>query len=112
MNEKHFTVKQGVTFSVTVELTNVLNDTPYNLTNFSARGQVRKRPWTSTTLATIDCDLDSLNSTINITLTSAQTATFPMGRVAYDVEIYDTSSPEVVYTVLEGWFEVRPAVTR
>ncbi len=51
------------------------------------------------------------NSTVQISLTSAETAAIASGKYVYDVENYDSDTPPVVTRVLEGSLIVKPEVT-
>ena len=82
----------------------------YDLTGYSARGQVRKTYASATSYdlhATIN---NPTNGLINISLSSTQTAAMRPGRYVYDVEIVDAQN--VVTRVVEGQLEITPRVTR
>ena len=82
----------------------------YDLTGYSARGQVRKT-YTSSTSYDLHATINNpANGLINISLSSTQTAAMRPGRYVYDVEIVDAQS--VITRVVEGQLEITPRVTR
>lgn len=99
-------IDQGSDFSSTTTLTQA------SLTGYSARGQIRKTYASSTVTATFVASLDTSTKIITFSLPAATTATLSSGRYVYDIEIFNTDSPEKVTRVLEGQVEVTPGVTR
>lgn len=104
-------IDQGATFSsvVTVEGANGLL---FDLTGYTARGQIRKS-YASTTSTAFTCSIPSpaTNGTILISLTAAQTGALKAGRYLYDIEVVKTATGEVT-RVVEGQVEINPRVTR
>jgi hypothetical protein len=83
----------------------------FDLTGYSARGQVRKTYASNTAYSFYTMvPVPSSNGLINISLSSTQTAAMRPGRYVYDVEIVDAQN--VVTRVVEGQVEVTPRVTR
>lgn len=105
-------IPQGATWSSTVTL-KTPNGSPFDLTNYSVRGQLR-RQHASTTGISFTCTVtDAANGMFTMALTSVESAALRSPHTyVYDVEIYDGSSPPVVYRVLEGKAIIRPEVTR
>lgn len=82
----------------------------FDLTGYTARGQVRKSYTSSTAYDLHAAILNPTNGLINISLSSTQTAAMRPGRYVYDVEIVDAQN--VVTRVVEGQVEISPRVTR
>jgi hypothetical protein len=102
-------IDQGSTYSSTINVKNV-DETPFLLTGYSARGQIRKS-YNSTTAISFTTSIPAPTSgNINISLTASQTRAMKSGRYVYDVEIYNTSGH--VMRTAEGQVEISPASTR
>jgi len=103
-------IDQGSTFSTTVFVKND-DETPFDLTLYTAAGQIRKSYSSSTK---VDFTLEIANPAslgqINLSLTPTQTSTLEEGRYVYDIEV--TSSGDVITRVVEGLVTVSPQVTR
>jgi|TARA_B100001094_G_scaffold39332_2_gene33814 hypothetical protein len=104
-------IEQGANFSSTITLFND-DDTVFNLTGYTAAGQIRKSYSSSSASATftISFSADRSEGQITLSLTSTQTAAVEEGRYVYDIEV--TSSDSVVTRVLQGTVTVSPNVTR
>jgi len=104
-------IEQGANFSSTITLFND-DDTVFNLTDYTAAGQIRKSYSSSSASATftISFSADRSEGQITLSLTSTQTAAVEEGRYVYDIEV--TSSDSVVTRVLQGTVTVSPNVTR
>lgn len=103
-------IDQGSTFSsvVTVEGSDGLL---FNLTGYTARGQIRKS-YSSTTSTAFTCSITQPTlGRIELSLSANQTAALKAGRYLYDVEVVNTSSGAVT-RVVEGQVEINPRVTR
>src|SRR5210317_282250 len=103
-------IDQGSTFSTTVFVKND-DETAFDLTAYTAAGQIRKSYSSSTK---VDFTLEIANPAslgqINLSLTPTQTSTLEEGRYVYDIEV--TSSGDVITRVVEGLVTVSPQVTR
>ena len=103
-------IDQGSTFSTTVFVKND-DETPFDLTLYTAAGQIRKSYSSSTK---VDFTLEIANPAtlgqINLSLTPTQTSTLEEGRYVYDIEV--TSTGDVITRVVEGLVTVSPQVTR
>lgn len=103
-------IDQGADFSTTITVLD--NDNSIlNLTNYTARGQIRKH-YTSTTAVDFDFAFTEPRSSgiLTLSLSNTQTANMEAGRYVYDVEI--VSSANTVTRLVEGIATVTPEVTR
>ena len=107
----NISAKQGATYSQTFTVEN--DGTPWNLSSYSARMQVRRSFSDSGKLLDLvsptNITLSSVG-VITITVSALSMADVPSGRWLYDLEVQ--SSGGEVYRVLEGRFVVSPEVTR
>lgn len=102
-------IEAGATFSTEITVSNA-DGTSKNLSDYTARSQLRKSYYSSTAT---DFDLtitDSANGTITMGLTAANTANIKAGRYVYDVEIQNSQG--TVTRIFEGIATVLPNVTR
>ncbi len=109
----NFTIDQGATWTRTVELQNP-DETPYNLTGYTARMQIRREITSTTVIMSLTTEngriaLGGALGTITLTLTDELTATIPYDGV-YDLEI--VSNGGEVYRVIKGIIRLNPEVTR
>jgi hypothetical protein len=102
----NITIDQGTTFSSGIDLLND-NDEPVDVTNYNARGQIRKH-YSSSNAVSFTTTLS--NGSLVISLTAIQTANMVAGRYVYDIELVDPSN--TVLRILEGIVTVTPEVTR
>lgn len=91
------------------------NETPINLTGYTARMQVRPTVQSNTVLASLTTELGGIVLTpatgeIKLELSAAQTNALPAGRAVYDLELI--SGLGFVTRLVEGSFTVKPQVTR
>lgn len=106
----NLTIDQGSDFfsSVTVEGANGL---PFDLTGYSARGQIR-RSYASQTAYPFTVLINSpADGEIEISLGKTATTQMKAGRYVYDIEITDSSTGDRT-RVVEGQVEVTPGVSR
>lgn len=96
------TIMQGSTFTRTFRIQNL------DVTAYSFRGMVKKS-YGSQAVATYSFNEVS-NTTIEISLSSTQTAAIPAGDYIHDIEIYDGEG--YVARIIEGRVKVTPEVTR
>lgn len=113
---KDIIIDQGSTYSDTITLKNT-DDTPFDLTNYSARASLRRNIAASSATSFTCTITDATNGIFTMALTSVETAAlvaqnYMPTMYVYDVEIYDASSPPVVYRVLRGRAKIEPEVTR
>lgn len=113
---KNLFIDQGSSFSFEVKLDNTTSDIT-DLTNYSARGQIRKS-YTSSSSVSFDITIDIENNKLIASLTAEQTSLLGMpqrvyatGRYVYDIEVFTSDSPSVVTRVIEGQVDITPRVT-
>jgi len=108
----NFICPQGATFSK--QLTWDIDETPVDLTTYTARMQVREK-YTSTakildlTTENGGITLGDENGTIQIEVAATDTANIVAKTYVYDLELVSSSN---VTRLLEGQFIVTPEVTR
>ena len=102
----NITIDQGTTFSSGIDLLDD-NDEPVDVSNYTARGQIRKH-YSSSNSVSFTTTLS--NGSLIISLTASQTANIVAGRYVYDLELVDPSN--TVLRILEGIVTVTPEVTR
>lgn len=119
----NLTIDQGADFTATVDVKQA-DGQAFNLTNHTARGQMRKNFSTSTvtaafictvpnpTLGQITLKLPNANVVDGDTVTQVGTNSIEPGRYLYDIEIEDSSSPAVVTRVVQGTVTVTGGITR
>ena len=105
---KNLFIDQGSDFNVTIELTPIVGTLV--LTNYTARGQIRKT-YNSSAKTDFLITVDSVNKELDCNLTSAKTGVLKPGRYVYDIEILSPDSPSIVTRVIEGQVDVTPRVT-
>lgn len=103
-----FTIDQGATLRVELELTSNTGET-LNLDGYTAASQMRKH-YTSSNSHAFTCEISD-DTLVVLTMTAAQTANLVSGRYVYDVELTHTDTG-VVSRVMEGIVTVTPNVTR
>lgn len=103
-------LEQGTTFTTNITLDDV-DGTPYNLTDITAKSQIRKSYYSANTTAEFVVTVPTPTSgVILLTLDAPTTANIAAGRYVYDVVIKDTAN--TVTRVLEGIVNVIPQVTK
>ena len=119
----NLTIDQGADFTATVDVKQA-DGQAFNLTNHTARGQMRKNFSTSTvtaafvctipnpTLGQITLKLPNANVVDGTTITQVGTNSISPGRYLYDIEIEDNSSPAIVTRVVQGTITVTGGITR
>lgn len=107
----NFVCPQGSTFSRT--LTYKLDDTPVNLTGYTARLQIREYHYSDDFIASLTSSsgitLGGSAGTITVLIAASATTEFVPGDYVYDLEIV---SGGTVTRLVEGKFTVTPEVTR
>ena len=102
-------IEQNATFITKVNVEDVYNN-PVNLTGYTAASQMRKSYY-SNSFYTIQTEVTGTsNGEITLTMSAANTANLPIGRMVYDLIIDDGNSN--VTRVVEGIVTVLPSVTR
>ena len=107
----NLTIDQGSDFDsiVTVEGANGL---PFDLSNYSASGQIRKNYTASTSYSFTASINDATGGEIRLILPGSTSVNMKPGRYVYDVVIETTSGTSDITRVIEGQVEVTPRVTR
>ena len=107
-----FKARQGMTFAP--QLTWAIDGTAVNLTGYTARMQVR--PTVDSTAVPINLTsgsgitLGGTAGTIQLSVAATALAAIEAGRYVYDLELQ--SGGGTVTTILAGYFDVSPEVTR
>lgn len=103
-------LEQGTTFTTSITLDDI-DGVPYDLTDVTAKSQIRKSYYSANTTAEFTVTINTpTDGTILLLLDSATTANIAAGRYVYDVAIKDTAN--TVTRVLEGIVNVIPQVTK
>ena len=103
-------IEQGSNYSTSITLDDV-DGTPYNLTDYLAKSQIKKSYYSANATAEFVTSIDvPENGTISLSLDSGETANIAAGRYVYDLII--KSSGNTVTRVLEGIVNVIPQVTK
>lgn len=111
---QNITLEQGATFDLSITIDDV-NGQGYDLTQASARSQVRKSYYSANAVIEFTATVNPNTSTITLSLDSSQTANVKAGRYVYDTILDIAGAPEQANTViriLEGIVDVSPRVTR
>lgn len=107
----NFICPQGSTFSK--QITYSTNETPINLTGYTARMQVREKYTSTNAIVSLTSGngitLGGSAGTITINISAATTTTLVAKEYVYDLELVSGST---VTRILEGRFLVTPEVTR
>lgn len=103
-------LEQGETFSANVTL-DQLNGSPYDLSNYSAKSEIRKSYWSANNSASFITSIDITEGTIGLTLSANTTQNLSSGRYVYDVFLTD-SITNSRSKVLEGILFVEPSATK
>lgn len=113
------TIEQGATFCLPITVY-YSDNTAYNLTSWTPRGQVRRTRRSTTIVASFTCTkTDPTNGKFEISMIDDVTGAIPCGesvtdsrsKYVYDVEMENTGTGEVK-RLLEGSCYVSPEVTR
>jgi hypothetical protein len=102
-------IDQGTSYASTIDVFDP-NGLPLNLTDYNARGQIRK---TYASANAIDFTTNINQPTVgkvNISLTATQTRNMKPGRYVYNVEVYNSSG--YVVRISEGQIEINPTTIR
>jgi hypothetical protein len=108
----NITMDQGAQWTLQVDYDNN-NGTPFNLTGYTARMQVRPKFGSDNAVLTLSSVtggivITPLTGTLNLTATTVQTGAIPGGFYVYDLEI---DSGGVVTRLMQGQVTVRDQVT-
>lgn len=111
----NYTIYQGATFDETLTISGL------NLSGFDARSQIRSNYADDGSAAlTMDTDanggmtltvVDSNTATLQITISATTTADIDAGTYKHDIELYNSTTGEVI-RLLQGKVTVSPEATR
>lgn len=111
----NFTIEQGTTVnsSVIPPIQVVTeNNNIFDLTGWSVRGDIKKTFGDDEeVVASFDFIIDRISGTIQPSLSSEVTTAFKEPSYRYDIELFNTSSPPIVYRLRKGRIKVDPEVT-
>jgi hypothetical protein len=101
-------IDQGSTYSSVIDVPDT-NGLPFNLSSYTARGQIRKT-YTSKNVVTFTTSIDlPLEGKVNISLTAGQTRAMKAGRYLYDIEIFNSTGH--IFRIREGQVEISPGIS-
>jgi len=112
---KDLLVRQGQTFQFVLTVLNP-DGTNFNLNGFSARMQVR--PSTGSSIkywdlsSPMSIQVVPASAQVAVTVGSDVTAAIAWIGGVYDLEIFDASSPPIVWKLAYGVVKVQPEVTK
>ena len=101
---------QGTTFVTTLTIGDAYNNA-YDLTGYTASGQMRKSYYSSIAVANFVTEIDTEKGTITLSLSVSDTITIAPGRYVYDI-LLKNNVDNTVTKILEGIVNVSPLVTR
>lgn len=111
----NFTIEQGTTAdsSVVPPIEVVTeNESIFDLTGWSVRGDIKKTfAEDEEVVASFDFLIDIPSGTIQPSLSSTVTTAFEDASYRYDIELYNTADPPVVYRLRKGRIKVDPEIT-
>jgi len=103
-------IDQGSDYALQLQI--AADGSNVNLTNQSARAQMRPTATSSTLTATFTCSVISVSEgKIRVALTNTQTAAISPGKYYYDVELVN-SGTSTVTRLIQGIVRVTAEVTR
>lgn len=103
-------LEQGETFSANVSLDQI-NGSAYDLSNYTAKSDIKKSYWSSNTSASFITSIDDTDGTIGLYLSANTTQRLTSGRYVYDIFLTDTLTNSRS-KVLEGILFVEPSATK
>jgi hypothetical protein len=106
----NITIDQGSDFALQLTLSE--NDSPRDLTGYSARAHLRAKKTSSATSAVFTCTIDDpATGVVNMSLSNSTTFGLAAGMYFYDLELYSTGSGNVT-RLIQGTATVTQEVTR
>lgn len=106
----NLTIEQGADFAISLTLTE--NGSAKNLSDYSARAQMRSKKSSTTVAATFTCTItDADEGKVKMAMGNSTTKDLSPGMYFYDLELF-TASDANVTRLLEGRAEVTAEVTR
>lgn len=109
----NFDIEKGIQFKNTLTIN--IDGQPYDLTNYTAKLQIRETIKSSAALLTLT-DGDGLTlgddaGTIEIVISPDDTNAFTVNEVVYDLRLTDGDGVNVL-SLIEGRIAIKPRVTR
>ena len=101
-------IDQGSTFQTSINVTDD-NETPINLTGYSAAAMLRKH-YTSSNATSFTTSISPTLGIVTLSMSANTTNAITPGRYVYDCELTDTNG--AVTRLVEGIVTVTPGVTR
>lgn len=105
----NLTIDQGTTYSYTFTVEDATGTTR-DLTNYTARSQLRRSYYTSANTSFTANISDPGSGNVVLSLTATQTSALKPGRYVYDVEL--VSNTAAVERIVEGIITVTPEATK
>lgn len=105
---------QGDTWELQFTITRTVNavTTPWDLTNFTVKSQLRKLASSATVTLEFTCiKIDATNGVCKISATPTQTKDIKAGNYVWDLQLKDDTTDDVT-TILAGRVTVTSEVTR
>lgn len=105
-------VEQGEDFTADISIDGI-NGIPFDLSNYSAKSQVRASHWSANTSATFNTEIisDPPGGRLIISLNAQTTQNLKAQRYVYDIFLTESTS-NTRSKILEGTLYVDPSVTR
>lgn len=109
-NSYDISIEQGSSFNLSLTAKDA-SGVPMNLLGYTASGKLKYSFGSTGSLANLAPIIDPsyVSGIINISLTPAQTASLPVTKAVYDVEV--TSSGGYTFKAIRGYAEIIPEVT-
>ena len=109
-------IEQGATFKFKINWFQDDEITPVDLTNYTARMQIRSEVTSTTVLLELTTEngritLNGASGVIDLYVSATDTAALAFTAGVYDLELVDGSNSDV-YRLMYGLIEVSPEVTR
>lgn len=105
-----FFIEQGETFSSNVSLGNI-NNTIYDLSSYTAKGDIRRSYWSEDVSASFDISIDANNGVISVSLDANTTQSLVHSKYIYDLFLkHDVTGDRS--KVLEGYVYIDRSVTK
>lgn len=107
---QHFSVSQGAVFEAVVTVTNTVDGTPVDLTDFTGTSQIRKSYGSRNPSVEFSVVINNPTAgEIILSLTDEQTESLKGGRYVYDVFVENSSNDR--FKAIEGTVTVISAAT-
>lgn len=110
-NSYDISIEQGSSFNLSLTARDITGE-PINLSGYATSGELRYSYGSSGVLLNLNPTVDPslVSGIINISLTPEQTASLPVTKAVYDIEVI--SSGGFVFKAIRGYAEIAPEVSR